>query len=176
MTTFILSPSAQVGSGTRASLTTQQCMRQRPMSAYRERDNGPPPAGEKPGIDFEAEDEKENDHHRWRARQSRDDPGAKACEATCIFCVGMLFLQVSAGDKRVHVCACSPLFTLIAPYSHGSWAFLGGARWIGPLEHPWNVRATRTPLTRGLVPCAWAGGVYYVHVRSSGDARAPDVP
>lgn len=81
--------------GHRLKQPEERCMRQRPMSAYRDRDaGGPPAAGEKPGIDFEAEDEKENDHHRWRARQSRDDPGAKACEATCIFCVGMLFLQV----------------------------------------------------------------------------------
>jgi hypothetical protein len=41
------------------------------------------------------EDEKESDRHRWRQQQSQNDPGAKACEATCIFCVGMLFLQVA---------------------------------------------------------------------------------
>ena len=47
------------------------------------------------GLNLEEEDEKESDRHRWRQQQSRDDPGAKACEATCIFCVGMLFLQVA---------------------------------------------------------------------------------
>jgi hypothetical protein len=47
------------------------------------------------GLNLEEEDEKENDRHRWRQQQSQNDPGAKACEATCIFCVGMLFLQVA---------------------------------------------------------------------------------
>lgn len=70
------------------------------MSAYRERPETGAPGLEqakspRPPLDFEEEDEKENDRHRWRTRQSRDDPGAKACEATCIFCVGMLFLQVA---------------------------------------------------------------------------------
>ena len=46
-------------------------------------------------LNLEEEDEKENDRHRRRQQQSQNDPGAKACEATCIFCVGMLFLQVA---------------------------------------------------------------------------------
>jgi len=33
-------------------------------------------------------------HSLQRQQQSADDPGAKACEATCICCVGLLFLQV----------------------------------------------------------------------------------
>ena len=68
------------------------------MSAYRERAEPVLPeaaAVKGAALDFEEEDEKENDRHRWRTRQSRDDPGAKACEATCIFCVGMLFVQVA---------------------------------------------------------------------------------
>ena len=51
--------------------------------------------GARGGLNLEEEDEKENDRHRWRQQQSQNDPGAKACEATCIFCVGMLFLQVA---------------------------------------------------------------------------------
>jgi hypothetical protein len=46
-------------------------------------------------LNLEEEDEKENDRHRRRQQQSQNDPGAKACEATCVFCVGMLFLQVA---------------------------------------------------------------------------------
>jgi hypothetical protein len=45
-------------------------------------------------LRFHAPDEKENDRHRRRQQQSRDDPGAKACEVTCFFCVGLLFLQM----------------------------------------------------------------------------------
>jgi hypothetical protein len=52
------------------------------------------PRGEQ-RLNLEEEDEKEQDRHRWRQQQSQNDPGAKACEATCIFCVGMLFLQVA---------------------------------------------------------------------------------
>lgn len=46
-------------------------------------------------LDLELEDEKENDRHRRRTQQSRDDPGAKACEAMCVLCVGLLFVQVA---------------------------------------------------------------------------------
>jgi hypothetical protein len=46
-------------------------------------------------LDLELEDEKENDRHRRRTQQSRDDPGAKACEAMCVLCVGLLFFQVA---------------------------------------------------------------------------------
>lgn len=52
-------------------------------------------SGSKSVLDLELEDEKENDRHRRRTQQSRDDPGAKACEAMCILCVGLLFLQVA---------------------------------------------------------------------------------
>ena len=55
----------------------------------------PDGGGARGGLNLEEEDEKENDRHRWRQQQSQNDPGAKACEATCIFCVGMLFLQVA---------------------------------------------------------------------------------
>jgi len=46
-------------------------------------------------LNLELEDEKESDRHRRRQQQSRDDPGAKACEATCVCCVGLLFFQVA---------------------------------------------------------------------------------
>ena len=52
----------------------------------------PPPAS--PRSHLPLPDEKEQDRHRRRQQQSRDDPGAKACEVTCFFCVGLLFLQM----------------------------------------------------------------------------------
>ena len=53
------------------------------------------PASSGSVLDLELEDEKENDRHRRRTQQSRDDPGAKACEAMCVLCVGLLFVQVA---------------------------------------------------------------------------------
>jgi hypothetical protein len=57
--------------------------------------DGAPPASSGSVLDLELEDEKENDRHRRRTQQSRDDPGAKACEAMCVLCVGLLFVQVA---------------------------------------------------------------------------------
>ena len=100
------------------------------MSGFRERDSQAVAAAAgldknpRPPLDFEAEDEKENDRHRWRARQSRDDPGAKACEATCIFCVGMLFLQVGTILSRAIIGALCRFTACHAIFSFGDLPFL----------------------------------------------------
>ena len=133
------------------------------MSAYNRDDASEPP--KRAPLDFEAEDEKENDRHRWRARQSRDDPGAKACEATCIFCVGMLFLQARRPAA------------LRGPQPRRRAARNARAR-RGAVGRP-QLRCMDGPLPaspRGQRPRAPpAGCVHHLHIRPERHALAADV-